>query len=97
VADYLGIPLKDLVRALDKKYASVYKTPAANSIQEGLRPVKRSLEILARFLGERPMILAWLNSNHDDLGMRTPIEVILEGHSEAIETLLENALAGIPT
>lgn len=97
VAVYLGIPLKELARALGKKYAAAYKTPDAPSIQEGLRPIKRSLEILSQFLEERSTILAWLNSQHPDLGMRTPIDLIIEGRAEAVETLLENALAGVPT
>ena len=78
-------------------YTTVHKTPAAPSIQGPLAPIKRSLEILENMLGERATVLAWLNSPHPDLGMRTPIEVILEGNAEAVHTILENALAGQPT
>ena len=79
VSDYLNVPLTRLARALGMNYTTVHKTPAAPSIQGPLAPIKRSLEILENMLGERATVLAWLNSPNPDLGMRTPIEVILEG------------------
>lgn len=97
VAAYLHVPLTQLAAALGKKYPTVYKTPAAPSLQAGLAPIKRSLEILEQVIVDRPTILAWLNSPHPDLGMRTPMCVILEGHGDALETILENALMGIPS
>ena len=52
---------------------------------------------LASMIGDQATVRAWLNSPHPDLGMRTPIEVILNGRVGALSTILENALAGIPT
>jgi uncharacterized protein (DUF2384 family) len=40
---------------------------------------------------------AWLNSPHPDLGEKTPLEVILGGQADAVVTLLENAIAGLPS
>jgi uncharacterized protein (DUF2384 family) len=57
---------------------------------------KRVLVILSDMLGKRETVLAWLNSSHPDLGDRTPMQVILEGHISAVLAVLENALAGVP-
>jgi uncharacterized protein (DUF2384 family) len=40
---------------------------------------------------------AWLNSPHPDLGEKTPLEVIMTGRADAVVTLLENAIAGVPS
>jgi hypothetical protein len=97
IADYLGVPLTQLAGALGKRYQSLHKTPAAPSVQDGLRPIKASLDILAYVLRDRSMIRTWLNSPHPDLGMRIPLRVMLEGHADAVETMLANALEGIPS
>jgi hypothetical protein len=38
-----------------------------------------------------------LNSPHPDLGERTPLDVMLNGQADAVVTLLENAVAGLPS
>lgn len=97
IAQYLGIPLKQLAGALGASYTAVHKTPAAESLQAALRPIKRSLEILDQVIGKQATIRAWLRSPHPDLGNREPLEIILEGHAGAVHTVLENALSGIPS
>ncbi len=96
VAEFLGIPLAPLAEALNANYPTVYKTPAAPGIQKGLRPIKRSIELISRVTRSKTDARAWLNSPHPDLGGRTPMAVILNGRAGAVVTLLENALAGIP-
>jgi CheY-like chemotaxis protein/uncharacterized protein (DUF2384 family) len=96
VADYVGVPLAKLAPALGVKYRTLFKTPSAESVQESLHPIKRALTILNDVVGDQQTVRAWLNSPHVDLGMRTPIQVILEGHVDALLRLLENALEGIP-
>jgi hypothetical protein len=97
IADYLGVPLSQLAGALGKRYQTLHKTPAAPSVQAGLRPIKASLDILAQVIGDQTTIRMWLNSPHPDLGMRTPLQVILDGHAGAVETILANAIDGIPS
>jgi hypothetical protein len=97
IADYLNIPLAQLAGALGKRYQTLYKTPAGASVQEKLFPIKRSLDILSDVIGDRATVLAWLNSPHQDLGMRTPLQVILEGRADAVEGMLTNAVAGLPS
>jgi CheY-like chemotaxis protein len=97
VAEYLAVPLKQLAEAIGVKYSTVHKTPAAEPLQGGLIPIKRSLEILQELIRNPVGVRAWLNTPHPDLGMRTPLRVILEGNAEALRTILENALEGIPS
>lgn len=97
VAAHMAVPLKQLAQAVGANYATVHKTPAADSLQNALAPVKRSLEILHELLRDPAAERAWLNSPHPDLGMRTPLQVILEGNGKALWTILENALEGIPS
>jgi len=97
IAEYLGVPLSKLSEALGVNYSTLHKTPSAPSLQEALSPIKRSLDILSDVFRDRSTIRVWLNSPHPDLGRRTPLQVILEGRSIAVETILENALAGVPT
>lgn len=97
IAVYLNVPLVRLAEATGKKYQSLYKTPDSPTVQETLFPIKHSLDILEKVIGDRPTILAWLNYPHPDLGSRTPLQVMLEGHADAVEGMLENAMAGIPS
>jgi DNA-binding transcriptional ArsR family regulator len=97
MADYLKIPLKQLSEALGRNYSTVHKTPSAPTLQPALKSMKRTLEILEQVLVDRAAVLAWLKSPHADLGRRTPLEVILKGHAQAVEDMLEAALEGTPT
>jgi len=98
VAEFLAVPLAQLAKALDVNYATVHKTPAAPSLQKGLRPIKRVIELVTELTRSAADARAWLNNPHPDLGRRTtPMDVILKGQANALVTLLENALAGIPS
>jgi hypothetical protein len=97
IAEYLNVPLSQLAAALGKKYQTLYKSPAATGVQAGLIPIKVSLDVLVKVIGDRRTILAWLNSPHPDLGMQTPLHVILDGHAGAVEGMLMNAVWGIPS
>ena len=97
VADFMGVTLPQLSQALGASYAAVHKTPDAPSLQAGLGTIKQALALLDRATRSRKEARAWLNSAHPDLDDRTPLEVILSGHADAIVTLLENAIAGRPS
>lgn len=97
MADYLSVPLKLLSGAFGKNYSTVHKTPASLALQPALRPIERSLVILEDLLGDRVAALVWLNRSHPDLGRRTPLEVILEGHAQVVEDMLDAAVEGIPS
>ena len=96
VAEFIGIGLPQLAAALGASYPAVHKTPDAPSLQRGLAPIKRTLSLLDRATRNRKEARAWLNSAHPDLEEKTPLEVILSGHADAVVTLLENAINGHP-
>jgi len=45
----------------------VHRNPSAAGVQQAIRPVKRSLELLHEFFGPVEAIRAWLNTPHPDL------------------------------
>jgi CheY-like chemotaxis protein len=97
VANYLGVPLAKLAGALGVKYPALHKTPSAPGLQEKLRPIKESIDLVSRITVSKSDARAWLNNPHPDLGGSTPMEVILEGQAGAVAALLDNALSGIPS
>ncbi|HEX6865395.1 MAG TPA: antitoxin Xre/MbcA/ParS toxin-binding domain-containing protein [Thermoanaerobaculia bacterium] len=97
LADYLKVPLKQLAEALGKSYSALHKTPAAPDVQPFLQSVKMSLVILEDVLRDRSAVLAWLNHPHADLGQRTPLDVILQGHPNAVKNMLQAAVMGTPS
>lgn len=97
VADYLGIPLKRLAAAVGMKYAGLHKTPDSPRAQEALRPIVRVLELANRAFGGGDRVRRWLNRPLHELEDDAPLAVMLAGEADAVETLLENALNGIPT
>jgi hypothetical protein len=97
VTEFLGVPLAEFVKTLGVSYPAIHKTPAARRLQEALRPIKRSLDLISSATRNLADAKAWLNNPHPDLGERTPLELILSGKSGAIVTLLENLRAGVPS
>ena len=96
VADLMGVPLKRFAEGIRLNYKAAHRNPSAQSFQEALQPVKRSLEILHEFFGKPPTIRAWLNTPHPDLDGSTALQTILENNANAVLRILENALAGVP-
>jgi hypothetical protein len=96
IADRLAIPLSKLSDGLGVDYRTVYKTPSSERLQPALRPIKRSLEILSQTIDNQETVLAWLNTPHPLLDKKTPLSIILGGQADQLETILENAIAGIP-
>jgi hypothetical protein len=98
VAKYLGVPLKTFAAgALGAKYTTVHKTPATSALTPKLEPIARVLEILSGLVGDKRSTRAWLNAPHPELGKRTPLAVILEGHAPIVADMVEGATMGLPT
>jgi hypothetical protein len=96
VADYLAIPLRQLADALQLPYAGVHKTPDAPRLQAPFAVIVRILELADAAFGDRDGVRMWLNRPLYELESESPLSVILAGEAGAVETLLENARAGIP-
>ena len=96
VAEYLGVPLKQVSAALGESYKALHKTPSKVAVQDKLAPVERVVSLLAERLRDRGRVRAWLNTPHPDLGERTALGVVLEGRASTVSDMLEAAAAGLP-
>jgi uncharacterized protein (DUF2384 family) len=96
VAEYLGVPLRQLAAAIGLPYAGVHKTPDAVRIQQPLAPFARILELAEGAFGAPEPVRMWLNRPLYELENDSPLAVMLAGEAGAVETLLANARAGIP-
>lgn len=96
VADYAGIPLRQLADAMRLAYAGVHKTPDAVRLQEPIAPIVRVLELADAAFGDRDAVRMWMNRPLYELENDSPLAVILAGEAGAVETLLRNARDGIP-
>ena len=65
VAGYIGIPLKRLSDGIGLGYGSVHRNPSAESLQDSLWPVKRTLELLHQFFGRQETVRVWLNTHQE--------------------------------
>jgi DNA-binding response OmpR family regulator len=95
IAEYLDVPLKQYAEAIDENYKALHKTPSRASLQEKLLPVERAVSLLDERLRDRGRVRAWFNTPHPDLGGRTALRVILEGHATIVSDMLEAAAAGL--
>lgn len=90
----LGISLKSLSDVLGKNYRALHKTPHSEKIQKQLAVYKRIIEMLYDLFEKKEDIYIWLNSPSVDFGDRTPINIIKEGHAEAVLDLLKDVQKG---
>ncbi len=96
VATRLGISLPSLRERLGFDGQSVPPDPAAAAFQSALQPVGRALEILDSFFHDSQAVKVWLRTPHPDLAGGTALEAILGRQAQAVCTILENALSGVP-
>lgn len=96
IADFMGVPLKQLSEGLGLNYKAVHRNTSAAGFQKALRPVKKTLELLQEFFGTAETIRVWLNTPHPDLDGASALEIIMEGKVDAVTLILENAWNGVP-
>ena len=97
IAAYLGVSLSSLAVVTGRSVAAIHKAPAANSVQEALGPIARTISLLSEVFESKEHIQAWLHSPHADLGNQSPMRLILGGHADAVADMLAAALAGQPS
>jgi len=94
VARYLNEPLTFIANALQRKYSTVTKTPAALSLQPRLFDFKRVIEVLEHVLGDAQSVRIWMNTPHPDLDGMTPRAVAESGNITVIRRMIDSALSG---
>jgi len=82
----------EMARSLIAEHAELRELAATQN-----EAVQGSLQILAQELGSPDAITRWLSTDQPDLDMRTPMQVMSEGHADAVERMLSDALKGIPS
>lgn len=96
LADFFGLEVSELAAATGRPYKALFKTPDAPSAQPALRPLARVADILHGLYGAPAKARAWLNAERPELRNQSPLTVIRQGNGEAVRTLLENVVHGIP-
>ena len=97
IAAYLHSSLSSLAAVTGGSVAAIHKAPAANSLQQALAPIARTISLLTEVLQSKEHVQAWLHSPHRDLGNQIPMRLILGGHADTVADMLEAALAGQPS
>ena len=96
IAGYLQISLSSLAAVTGRSVAAIHKAPAADSLQQPLAPVARTISVLSEILQSKVHVRAWLRTPHPDLDNQIPMRMIQEGQAGAVADMLESALAGQP-
>jgi CheY-like chemotaxis protein len=97
IAGYLGVSLSSLAAVTGGSVAAIHKAPAANSVQEALGPIERTISLLSEVFQSKEHIQAWLHSAHPDLDNQIPVRMILGGQANAVADMLAAALSGQPS
>lgn len=95
VAGAFGVSVAELAALLGRNRQAVSKTPDADSLQPLLRPFERIARL--RVTLSNDAFRKWLHIANDQLGKRTPLELIREGKVKVIAELVEDMLTGSPT
>lgn len=96
VADFFGMSLAKMAKAVGRSPQSVHKTPDSVRLQRGLGVFLRIAAGLTALFGLEGDGRIWLNTPNPDLDNTRPLELIEKGRGEIIAELLEDALLGHP-
>jgi response regulator RpfG family c-di-GMP phosphodiesterase len=96
VSDMFAVPLSRVAEMLNAKAAAVHKTPDAPSLQEKLSELERIAAGLMHLTGSLEGLRIWLNASNQDLGGKTPLELLAEGKADVVGNILEDVLLGHP-
>jgi hypothetical protein len=94
IAEAFGLTLAQLAAAIGKARQTVWKTADAEALQRRLFAFER-IARLRTVLSESDF-RSWLNMPNEQLGVRTPIELIRSGKADTVADLAEDMLTGNP-
>ena len=97
IAEWLGISLTRLSKAIGRSVQSVHKTPAAAGLQDPLAVLARIATSLTTMFETREQSRIWLNAPNPDLDRVTPMSLLAKGKANIVADLLEDALLGHPS
>ena len=96
MATGLGVSSECLCDGLGLGREAMQCDSSAAAIQLALGPIIRTLEVLDGLFRDPEAVHAWLRTPHPDLDGSTALETILNNQAQAVCTILENALSGVP-
>jgi uncharacterized protein (DUF2384 family) len=98
IAEALGVPLSDLLRAAGIVMPAHGRTAGGEELESQLLPYVNVIGMLRdAYQGNQAHVRAWLETPQEDLGGSTPLAVLMTpGKAVAVEQLLSGAWLGIP-
>jgi hypothetical protein len=96
VARLLGVPLAELARLMGKRPGTVAKTPDAPALQPALRVFEMIAAPMLHMTGTSERLRAWLNAPNSSLAGESPMQLVREGHGQAVAGLAERIALGEP-
>lgn len=97
VAEFFGIPLAEVARAVGRSLSAVHKTPSAPTLQADLYLFERIAVALLTLAGSQENARIWLNLPCTQLAGEAPIMFLRKGQGQVVAEMLDDMLAGQPT
>jgi hypothetical protein len=94
VAEAFGLSVADLAALIGRSRQAVSKTPDSDFVQPLLGPFERVARLRARLSTED--FRTWLHLTNEQLGKRTPLDLIRDGRVAVVADLAEDMLTGSP-
>lgn len=91
-----GVPLSRLAAYTGVSERRLRDNPAAPKAQSRAREFVSILRDLTHLLGDRKEALIWLRDPQPELEERVPLDLILEGKTEAVKGLVRRLGTGAP-
>jgi hypothetical protein len=93
-----GITIPEMAKILERTPRGLQKNPTAPTLQEKLtRMITLYVALLDTFDRSDEYVRIWLRAPHPDLGNRTPISCLEEGHLDVVEPLVRAMESGQPS
>jgi hypothetical protein len=97
-ANVMGITLPEMAKIVNRTPRGLQKNPASVKLQEKLtRLMPIYIGLLDRFDRSDEYVRIWLRAPHPDLGNRTPLSCLEQGHVEVVESLVRAMESGQPS
>jgi hypothetical protein len=96
VAEFFGISVADLARALRREISTVHKTPTSSTLQSELRPLESIASGLVRLTGSDKRARMWLQAANPALDGHAPIEILKTGKIAKLAGFVQDLLEGRP-
>ena len=96
LASLLEITQAQLARTLGVSRQTLNRSPRSVKVQRGLRRLEYLFARVRNLTGSPANARIWLKMGHPDFDGVAPIDLLEEGHTEAVEDLLLAIETGLP-